>query len=108
MRVEWAKTKAQADRWHEEVLLLTEEMRRTICFLEWKSSWWLDLVSSRPDAPLSVRHGIAAYAARQSAICCSMAMLFAKQWYPILQKQQIPVEWPAHYIPVDPTAMAID
>jgi hypothetical protein len=37
-----------------------------------------------------------------------MAMLFAKQWYPILQKLQIPVEWPAHYIPVDPTAMAID
>jgi len=58
MHVEWAKTKARADQWREEVLLLTEEMHRTICFLDWKSSWWLQLASSRPDAPLNVQHGI--------------------------------------------------
>jgi hypothetical protein len=105
MRVEWAKTKARADRWREEVLLVTEEMRRTICFLEWKAVWWSELTSSRPDAPLHVRRGIAAYAAKQMSVCRSLAMSFAKQWYPILKKQGIAVEWPPQYIPAEPSTM---
>jgi hypothetical protein len=47
MRVKWAKTKAHADQWGEEVILVPEEMRWTICFLDWKASWWLDLRSAR-------------------------------------------------------------
>jgi hypothetical protein len=27
-------------RWSEEVLLLREEMRRTLAFLEWHATWW--------------------------------------------------------------------
>lgn len=27
-------------RWSEEVLLLREEMRRTLTFLEWHATWW--------------------------------------------------------------------
>ena len=109
MRAEWAKTKARADRWSEEVLLVTEEMRRTICFLEWKANWWLKLTYSRPDTPLRVQHGVAAYAAKQAAVCRSMATSFAKCWYPVLAKQQIQVEWPSQYIiSADPTAMNID
>jgi len=40
MRVEWAKTKARADRWHEEVLLVSEEMCRVLYFFQWKAEWW--------------------------------------------------------------------
>ena len=36
MRVEWAKTKAWCTRWEEEVVLIEEEMRRVIVFLEWR------------------------------------------------------------------------
>jgi hypothetical protein len=101
MQVEWAKAKARADRWHEEVLLVTEEMRRVICFMEWKATWWLELSVSRPDAPLYVQRGIAAYAAKQAAVCRSIAGSFANRWYPLLKKQQIPIEWPLQYIPED-------
>ena len=35
VRIEWAKTKARAERWQEEVNLLREEMRRAIVDMEW-------------------------------------------------------------------------
>jgi hypothetical protein len=37
LRVEWAKSRARSNRATEEVLLLLEEMRRVLLFLEWKS-----------------------------------------------------------------------
>ena len=108
MRVEWAKAKARADRWQDEILLVTEEMRHTICFLDWKAKWWLDLTSCRPDASLCTQHGMAAYATKQAAICHSLAMSFAECWFPLLKAHQIPIEWPSQYIPTDPSAMAVD
>lgn len=38
--VEWAKSHTRAQWWAEELLLLVEEMRRVIVFLEWKANWW--------------------------------------------------------------------
>jgi hypothetical protein len=108
MHVEWAKTKARADRWSEEVLLVTEEMRRTIYFLEWKATWWSELSFSRPDAQPAVQSGICAYAAKQAAVCRSMAMSFAKSWHPSLKKQGIAIEWPSQYIPLNSDPMDID
>ena len=40
LRSEWAKSRAQAARATEEVLLLREEMRRVLDFLGWKADWW--------------------------------------------------------------------
>ncbi|KAK0484271.1 hypothetical protein EDD18DRAFT_1311853 [Armillaria luteobubalina] len=37
---EWYCSRARAHRAHEEVLLLREEMRRTLKFLEWRGEWW--------------------------------------------------------------------
>ena len=99
MRVEWAKTKARGDRWHEEVLLVTEEMRRVLYFLEWKAQWWLDRGDGRPDAPIPVQQGLAGYAAKQAAVCHSMATSFAHRWYPIHIKWGIPINWPLLYTP---------
>ena len=73
MRVEWAKTKAHADRWCEEVLLVTEEMRCVLYFLQWKAQWWSSQSALWLDAPTRVQQGIAAYAAKQAAISHSMA-----------------------------------
>ncbi len=77
MRVEWAKTKARADRWHEEVLLVSEEMRRVLYFFQWKAEWWSSQSALRMDAPIRVQRGIAAYAAKQVAISHAMATSFA-------------------------------
>jgi len=40
MRVKWAKTHARANRWQEEVILLMEEMRHVVVYLDWKALWW--------------------------------------------------------------------
>ncbi|KAJ6448083.1 hypothetical protein C8R45DRAFT_1128122, partial [Mycena sanguinolenta] len=47
VRIEWAKTRARAMRWAEEVDLLEEEMRRVKEFLWWRSHWWTARVDGR-------------------------------------------------------------
>ncbi|KAJ7196057.1 hypothetical protein GGX14DRAFT_403536 [Mycena pura] len=42
LRIEWARTRAKAHRWSEEVDLLEEEMRRIRAFLTWHSKWWME------------------------------------------------------------------
>ena len=54
MRVEWAKTKARADHWHEEVFLVSEEMRCVLYFLQWKAEWWAGQSALWTDAPIHV------------------------------------------------------
>ncbi|KAJ7073553.1 hypothetical protein B0H15DRAFT_792741, partial [Mycena belliarum] len=81
LRVEWAKTRARAHRWTEEVDLLEEEMRRTLVFLDWKVSWWQGLQEGRPeqDDPI-LREGLNAYATRQADIFAEMKAGFEKAW----------------------------
>ncbi|KAF9231029.1 hypothetical protein BU15DRAFT_90993 [Melanogaster broomeanus] len=38
MRIEWCKARARANRWAEEVELLSEEMRRVLAFLKWQAA----------------------------------------------------------------------
>jgi len=105
LRVEWAKTKARAARWSEEVLLLAEEMRRTLWFLNWKATWWIEQ-DSREDMGPDFQEGFAAYSSRQSALLCEMEKQFADKWYSILVENGLCVEWPEkcmvgrHAIPV--------
>lgn len=39
LQAEWAKSRARATRWTEEVMLLKEEMRRALAFLNWRAQW---------------------------------------------------------------------
>ncbi|KAJ7153200.1 hypothetical protein C8R43DRAFT_1127039 [Mycena crocata] len=47
LRIEWAKTRARAMRWAEEVALLEEEMRRIRQFLTWRAGWWTERADGR-------------------------------------------------------------
>jgi hypothetical protein len=47
LQSEWAKSQARVGRCREEVLLLKEEMRRVVAFLEWKRTWWMDRRNKR-------------------------------------------------------------
>ncbi|KAJ7882560.1 hypothetical protein B0H14DRAFT_2565252 [Mycena olivaceomarginata] len=47
VRIAWAKTRARAMCWTEEVDLLEEEMRRIVEFLQWRSGWWKERVNIR-------------------------------------------------------------
>ncbi|KAJ7846654.1 hypothetical protein B0H13DRAFT_2238871 [Mycena leptocephala] len=40
VRVEWSRAQARKIRWEEEVMLLREEMRRVLRYLEWQVRWW--------------------------------------------------------------------
>ncbi|KAJ7039475.1 hypothetical protein C8F04DRAFT_1254756 [Mycena alexandri] len=40
MHIEWSRALAWKTRWCEEVILLREEMRRMLRYLEWQAAWW--------------------------------------------------------------------
>lgn len=88
-------------RWSEEVLLLREEMRRVLVFLEWQATWWekravlhvewwaeQDGLASCPECdPAGLRRpqpseaeGMAAYAHRQAYIRRKIRSSFLLLW----------------------------
>lgn len=97
LRVEWAKSRARLHRWDEEVELVVEEMRRVLCYMDWRSHYWQLLVSKRVVLDPTVREGIAAYASKQAYIAQMMAHRFSKQWLPVLEGHCITPGWPVQY-----------
>ena len=61
MCVEWAKSKAQAECWCEEVFLLNEEICRVIEYFEWKVCWWRIQGPHHIDADGVIWQGAVAY-----------------------------------------------
>lgn len=84
LRVEWAKAKARAERWEEEVVLLNEEMRRVLMYCSWKEEWWREQLKDRVvtldvDDPLA--EGLKAYAYRQSALESRIRSQWQAKWH---------------------------
>ena len=83
-RIEWSKARARSERWREEVMILQEEMRRTLVSLRFFSELWtargapsnLVLLSKDP----IVREGLTAYADYQSHIFASLRRRFHLIW----------------------------
>jgi hypothetical protein len=107
LRVEWAKARARALRWGEEVELLDEEMRRILCFFDWRSAWWMKLGTARPNCEVHLSEGLTAYAEKQAHIQREMASRFADQWYPELVRSGVTPDWPLHYM-ANRAACAVD
>ncbi|KAJ7484897.1 hypothetical protein B0H11DRAFT_2157487 [Mycena galericulata] len=80
VRVEWARAKARKKRWVEEVLLLEEEMRRTLRYLTWQDEWWMARLDPRPDVAADIRAGLRGYALRQARLCRRLAAHFKAEW----------------------------
>lgn len=99
MRAEWARTKARADRWSEEVVWLIEEMRRILQYFRWRAAWWRKRQNLRTDANPDVSRGLSAYANKQAALITALGHSFAAKWHPLHMKYSIPVEWPIEFIP---------
>ncbi|KAJ7028079.1 hypothetical protein C8F04DRAFT_1188918 [Mycena alexandri] len=80
LRIEWAKARARALRWTEEVDLLEEEMRRIQQFLTWRAGWWLEWADGhgREDGPQ--HEGERAYAYRQARLKSDLCGSFAGKW----------------------------
>jgi hypothetical protein len=108
IRVEWAKARARALRWDEEVDLLNEEMRRVLCYLDWKSAWWMEFGTARHVTEEHLREGLTAYASKQAHILSDMASRFADLWYPELARSGIEPDWPPHYLTDRTVSLADD
>ncbi|KAA1479985.1 hypothetical protein DENSPDRAFT_789779, partial [Dentipellis sp. KUC8613] len=99
MRATYAKSRARVRRWNEEVLLLLEEMRRSVAFLQWKASLWFSRANGRSSAPPDIQSGIHAYALRQAEIHQALSQSFINRWNPLLIKLNLSVEWPTGTLP---------
>ncbi|KAK0456981.1 hypothetical protein EV421DRAFT_1887058 [Armillaria borealis] len=79
LRSEWCRSCARAHRSREEVLLLQEEMRRTLKFLEWRGTWWRERGGTR-DVDEALHKALDAYAAVQTDLQHRLAVAFRDLW----------------------------
>ncbi|GJF00432.1 CxC2 domain-containing protein [Phanerochaete sordida] len=80
IRGEWLRARARPLRYKEEIVIVTEEQRRTIVTLYVEASEWAQRASIRdPDCPV-LREGLAAYAAEQAARLRGLAAHFKRLW----------------------------
>ncbi|RXW15581.1 hypothetical protein EST38_g10274 [Candolleomyces aberdarensis] len=84
-RVEWAKSRARARRYEEEIDLLQEEMARTLRFLLWKRDWWKLKAGGHERRGFSgaVVDGMSAYSFRQASLWQQLHDSFEKTWEPV-------------------------
>ncbi|KAJ6517558.1 hypothetical protein DFH09DRAFT_1332356 [Mycena vulgaris] len=67
LRVEWCKAYARMRRWHEDVVLVEEEMRRTIAYGEWAGQEWEQRTGGRAGTvTIELQEGLRAYALEQA------------------------------------------
>jgi hypothetical protein len=74
-------SRAQALRWHEEVLLLKEEMRRVLAYFEYKALWWIERgdAEGREVSP-ALAERLRAYAEGQAKLQRDLASKFNDKW----------------------------
>ncbi|KAF6746462.1 hypothetical protein DFP72DRAFT_992812 [Ephemerocybe angulata] len=83
IKVEWAKSRARACRYQEEIRIVREEMNRTIRFFKWKENWWYQRAGARQameEVPADYDEGLRAYATRQGSLCLSLRKRFEHAW----------------------------
>jgi hypothetical protein len=74
--------------------LVLEEMRRVLCFLDWKGSWWEIQGGLRTDVTGDVADGLQAYAAKSAQVCRNLASSFAKEWCKYIKSANLSVDFP--------------
>ncbi|KAF9470561.1 hypothetical protein BDN70DRAFT_902008 [Pholiota conissans] len=85
LRSEWARSRARVHRCKEEILLLLEEMRRVLEFLEWKARWWEARRTPRIGVNPELHDGLEAYALGQAADQRALSTTFQEIWKTPLQ-----------------------
>ncbi|KJA13849.1 hypothetical protein HYPSUDRAFT_209191 [Hypholoma sublateritium FD-334 SS-4] len=80
LQAEWARSRARVRRCKEEVLLLQEEMRRVLEFLEYKAVQWEIRTEAREGMEPEAMEGIRAYATEQAVLQRKLASSFKSMW----------------------------
>ena len=110
MHVHWAKCQARAECYEEEVALTVEEMGYTLCYFEWKKSWWLSLQLEREQStdppPIEVSHGLHTYAQCQAHVYDMLIVSYSNQWRGTLTTHALSLDWLHQYpIVADPLSV---
>ncbi|KAL0562870.1 hypothetical protein V5O48_019209, partial [Marasmius crinis-equi] len=90
LRAEWCRSRARVRRAQEEVLIVKEEMRRTLEYLSWAATRWEEtkndgeVSEGKKDRRDRVEKGIvegrAAYATEQASIQLGLKVKFEGMW----------------------------
>ena len=88
LQCEWARSKAHADRWGEEVQLVVEEMHRVLAFLEWKASWWDRQRDAQLNVSTDILEGAQAYSSKQAHVNRTLAASFRSRWSTKLRQDE--------------------
>ncbi|KAJ7753122.1 hypothetical protein DFH07DRAFT_774254 [Mycena maculata] len=82
LRVEWCKAYARMCRWHEDTVLVEEEMRRTIAYGYWSATKWIwrGGGGQRSDVDAALGEGLRAYALEQSGRELQTCEMLEKKW----------------------------
>ncbi|KAF8132456.1 hypothetical protein EV363DRAFT_1163307 [Boletus edulis] len=89
VRMEWCKARARAMRWGEEVVLLSEEMRRVLEFLRWDASRWEGWAKAVPLGESAQTEGHVAYAIRQATVKHTLLGQFEEKWAELLANPKV-------------------
>ncbi|KAF7971009.1 hypothetical protein HWV62_22275 [Athelia sp. TMB] len=80
LRVQWAKSKASAMSWYDDVRLLVEEMRRVEAATLYIASRWISQANLRVSESPELQEGLAAYALRHADMEERLANKWVAQW----------------------------
>ncbi|KAL0954278.1 hypothetical protein HGRIS_005406 [Hohenbuehelia grisea] len=80
VHAKWARAKARADRWCEEVVLVEEEMRRVLKYCEWRASWWISQADLRTNITAELKEGIRVYCSRRADMEHRLFSTFSGMW----------------------------
>jgi hypothetical protein len=61
-------------------MLLQEEMRRVLRYLDWEAGWWRERVALRIDVSREVAAGVRAYALKRAGWNGRLARYFRTLW----------------------------
>lgn len=86
LRIEWARCKARALRWLEELELVSEEMRRAIEFCDYEESWWAGRIGLRTDVDAELGEGLKSYAHERVLAEREFKAKWEGQWSVVLSR----------------------
>ncbi|KAJ7430387.1 hypothetical protein B0H11DRAFT_2263562 [Mycena galericulata] len=87
LRVEWCKAYARMRRWHEDTVLVEEEMRRTIEYSYWAAKEWLCRGIKRVGlVDEELEEGLLTYSLEQSAREVRTGEMLTKNWAKLREK----------------------
>lgn len=89
IRVEWVKARARADRWHEELQLLEEEMRRVLAYCVHRAKWWEEQPPCRQLPESTLLEGLRAYAAEHAHSERRLAAKWSAQWAAVRERAKL-------------------